>query len=284
MSQKNGKFSRCKECDRLYESERRSKKKNLYTLKKNYYLMQVADCLDQALKECSKCHSYLPLSSFDIDKRIGITASCKECRRARISAYGKTPAGKISAAKGQRKQRAKPENIVRHNEYQKQFQKTPKGYAIHKKAYAEYYQTDKCKDHITLRRRERRAMPGGKLEDNMRGEINRALNGTKNGKKWQRLVGYTLDDLIKHLEGQFTEGMNWGNYGLRGWHVDHIIPQSAFYYASPDDIDFKRCWGLDNLQPLWYTDNERKHAHITKPFQPVLELSLCKLPREIRDL
>jgi len=36
------------------------------------------------------------------------------------------------------------------------------------------------------------------------------------------LVGCTRKELRLHLEKQFKPGMNWGNYGFRGWHVDHI--------------------------------------------------------------
>jgi hypothetical protein len=66
-------------------------------------------------------------------------------------------------------------------------------------------------------------------------------------------LGYTLDELISHLEALFTEGMNWENYGL--WHVDHKIPMAKFNFTSTDDHEFKLCWCLDNLQPMWAMEN-----------------------------
>jgi len=70
------------------------------------------------------------------------------------------------------------------------------------------------------------------------------------------ILGYTLEELMAHLEKQFTEGMSWENYGE--WHVDHIIPMAKFNFTSVDDPEFKLCWALENLQPLWGPDNLSK--------------------------
>lgn len=111
-----------------------------------------------------------------------------------------------------------------------------------------------------------------KLHMLMRAHLNKVLNGNKNGRRWETLVGYTVKDLKKYLEKQFTEGMNWGNYGRsnkgkRVWQIDHIIPKSAFRITSTDDFDFKRCWALSNLQPLWAEDNRTKWDKVTLPYQ-----------------
>lgn len=71
-----------------------------------------------------------------------------------------------------------------------------------------------------------------------------------------KTLGYTLEELMNHLESQFTEGMTWDNFGV--WHVDHKIPMSSFNFTSTDDHEFKLCWSLDNLQPLWGVDNWSK--------------------------
>lgn len=72
------------------------------------------------------------------------------------------------------------------------------------------------------------------------------------------ILGYTLEELMSHLESKFTEGMTWENYGE--WHVDHIIPMSKFEFTTTDDHEFKLCWSLENLQPLWEFDNLSKGA------------------------
>jgi hypothetical protein len=50
--------------------------------------------------------------------------------------------------------------------------------------------------------------------------------------------------------------MTWDNYGE--WHVDHKIPMTSFNFETTDDREFKLCWCLDNLQPLWGPDNLSK--------------------------
>lgn len=111
-----------------------------------------------------------------------------------------------------------------------------------------------------------RSTPKGKLAYNMRRAIWSALKGNKNGRNWEKLVGYSVEDLQKHLEKRFTIGMTWQNQGK--WHIDHCIPISAFNFEKPEDIDFQKCWALENLQPLWGSENARKGKNLSQPFQP----------------
>lgn len=104
------------------------------------------------------------------------------------------------------------------------------------------------------------------------GVVKGMRKGFKSSRRTFDILGYALSDLRTHLESQFQPGMSWENYG--DWHIDHIIPRSVFNYETPDDIDFKRCWALENLQPLWAADNIRKHAKLDEPFQPSLALAL----------
>lgn len=74
------------------------------------------------------------------------------------------------------------------------------------------------------------------------------------------LLPYTLENLMEHLEKQFTEGMTWDNYG--DWHVDHEKPMTSFIMESPEDKGFQECWALKNLQPLWAEDNLSKGSKV----------------------
>lgn len=78
----------------------------------------------------------------------------------------------------------------------------------------------------------------------------------KNKKSTFDILPYTVDDLKKHLESKFQPGMTWDNYGE--WEIDHITPDSWFVYNSSEDDGFQKSWSLNNLQPLWKSDNNRK--------------------------
>ena len=112
----------------------------------------------------------------------------------------------------------------------------------------------------------RLSVPQGRLDNNISNAIGSSLKGKKAGRKWETLVGYTLENLIEHLENLFDDKMNWDNYGKyeRGkfkWHIDHIKPKSLFHYEIAEDPEFKKCWALKNLQPLEAVANIRKKNH-----------------------
>ena len=125
-------------------------------------------------------------------------------------------------------------------------------------------------EKMSISNKKKRSTPHGKLNHRMGSNILLALKGSKNGRGWESLVGYTCSDLKKHLEKQFGDGMSWENMG--DWHIDHKIPISVFNFTSPEHEDFKRCWSLKNLQPMWAQDNLSKGASLEKPFQPSLPI------------
>ena len=106
------------------------------------------------------------------------------------------------------------------------------------------------------------------------GHMRYSLKNRKGGKHWETLVDYTLTELIKNIESKWKHRMTWDNYGMHGWQIDHIIPINAFNFESVNDIDFRKCWALDNLQPLWRTDNIKKGKKLKKDFQPSLALGM----------
>jgi len=62
---------------------------------------------------------------------------------------------------------------------------------------------------------------------------------------------------MAHLERQFVRGMSWGNYGAV-WEIDHILPKAMFAITAHTDPDFRACWGLPNLRPLFVAENASK--------------------------
>jgi len=73
-------------------------------------------------------------------------------------------------------------------------------------------------------------------------------------------IGCSSLALKAHLESLFQPGMTWDNYGLYGWHVDHIIPLSHFDLTNAEE--FKIACHYTNLQPLWAKDNIEKSNKI----------------------
>jgi hypothetical protein len=84
------------------------------------------------------------------------------------------------------------------------------------------------------------------------------LNSFNKTKSFNKVIGCPPIFLKKHLEKQFTDGMSWGNHGLYGWHIDHIIPLSS---AKTEEEVYELCH-YTNLQPLWAEVNLKKGAKI----------------------
>jgi len=97
-----------------------------------------------------------------------------------------------------------------------------------------------------------------RLAVNLRNRINRAINSRwKNGSA-VRDLGCSIADLVRHLEGQFTAGMSWGNWGRDGWHIDHVKPLASFDLT--DRGQFMEACNWRNLRPIWGQENLAKGA------------------------
>jgi len=210
------------------------------------------------LKRCKKCGGIKPIGSFVKDRRAknGRRNKCCECYNEGKRTYRANNIEKV----------LKREAAWRIKNKDKENQK-------HKKWRVENKEKVKLK-LLKWRRNNPEYMknwlkkPKRKLGNSISSAMYFSLKNNKSGRHWENLVGYTARDLMKHLERQFVDGMSWENYGK--WHVDHKIPISAFNYTKPEHSDFKRCWGLKNLQPLWAKENISKGAKLSKPFQPTL--------------
>lgn len=106
-------------------------------------------------------------------------------------------------------------------------------------------------------------IPKRKVAMSVSSRMLQVLKNKKASREWEMLVGYTVDELVQHLEKQFKPGMSWENHGQ--WHIDHIRPVSSFTFESIHDPAVKKCWALENLQPLWAYENMRKNAKYDGP-------------------
>jgi len=99
-----------------------------------------------------------------------------------------------------------------------------------------------------------------KILCNLRTRISDCIKcGTKKSSVTGEL-GCSLTELKRYLESKFKSGMTWENYGLFGWHVDHIIPLALFDLTNIGQ--FKKAVNYTNLQPLWAEENLKKGAKI----------------------
>jgi hypothetical protein len=132
----------------------------------------------------------------------------------------------------------------------------------HRKQYLKEYR-EKNIDNIRKTKRDyernrKSRDPLYKLISNFRTAIYQVLkeNNVEKNKSYFDILQYTPEELINHLEKQFTDTMTWDNYGV--WHVDHKLPITSFDIREMGDKEFMRCWCLDNLQPMWGEENIRK--------------------------
>lgn len=214
-------------------------------------------------KKCSKCKEEKEISNFTIDssKKTGYRPSCKQCAKKysnseeyqkRIKAYRRKKEVKEKA----NERRRDPETRKRMSEYQKKHLSIPEI----KEKRKRYFQREEVKEKRRKYTKERMKNPKWRLNQRMSGAVRKSLLsvGGKRKRSWESLVGYTKDTLKSHLEKLFKPGMSWENYGQ--WHIDHIRPIVSFDITSYDCEDFKKCWAIENLQPLWAIENIIKNG------------------------
>lgn len=213
----------------------------------------------EQISECLRMYNEELLGSTTISERMGIH---KTIIRRTLSENGVVfgPSGRRFIGG---KSASDKRNYHKHKEKKSTYHKEwVKGKKDELKTYFQQWQRDN-KEHVNKYKRDyerkRRAEdPKYRLTARTRTAVYTCLKEANIAKyrKTFHLLGYTIDELMKHLESLFTDGMNWDNYGE--WHVDHKRPISSFNFTSIEDEEFKECWRLNNLQPLWGPDNLSK--------------------------
>lgn len=182
---------------------------------------------------------------------------CADCREAKTKAYNCAYiAENLEEIRKKRREgmrRSRADEPEKFRERDRQWRQRNRSVISQKRRSPEY------REKAAARLRKRYTSdPAFAVHARMASAVYQAIRGRKSGRKWEALVGYSVDDLMAHLERQFSPGMSWENMGE--WHIDHITPKAAFIYKSDDDPEFRACWALANLRPLWKGDNQKKHA------------------------
>lgn len=227
-----------------------------------------------AYKKCTMCGAEKPADLLHFSKKLHrLTSRCKNCISEIDKAYRASFTAEEIARRRSLGKQWKAENrdkvIAGSKRYYQNSRESHdaaqrKYYAKNKEAILEknrrWFAANPDKAAEFVRRwdeKSRRNNPAYRIRKAVSGAVKRG-GARKNGESWESLVGYSVERLIDHLCGKFMPGMTLENYGE--WHIDHIKPIASFKIHSVQCEDFKACWALSNLQPLWALDNIRKGA------------------------
>jgi hypothetical protein len=230
-------------------------------------------------KKCSNCKETKSISLFykNNKKKGRLYSFCKKCWLEKSKKWAKENKGKVRDIQKkcyQKNKEKRKEYYLKNKENIKERVKKYENYS-ERKAYQKEYQrryreTNKEKRKIIcrkwrannriLRLEQYKNNPRIRIDNSMKSLVYLALKKKKAGQRWEKLVGYTLKELVLHLEKQFDEKMNWDNYGSYWW-IDHIKARSLFKYKTAKSQEFKKCWALENLQPMEKMENIKKSNH-----------------------
>lgn len=133
----------------------------------------------------------------------------------------------------------------------------------------EWKRTYRKQDHVREKENEYRKQvlrddPVFKLRMNVSTRISNFFAGRKSAGKLEKaeeLLGCSYDDFYKWISNQLTDGMTMENYGLKGWHLDHVRPVMSFRDKEIDtELETQKvAFNWRNYQPLWGADNQSKN-------------------------
>ena len=194
----------------------------------------------------------------------------REARKAKVAAYRKSNPEKVRAL-ARKWERNNPEKHWQ----QREEERTRRGcrervYDAHVKAWLRWQRKRPLLDdaHIKLWRSDANRMMAWRTRYNaafcincrMRTAIKKALLGNKRGRRWESLLGYTLDDLVRHLSKSVPKGYKLADVFGGRLHIDHIVPKSRFDVTTDEGL--RAAWSLPNLQLLPARENMRKGAKV----------------------
>lgn len=215
-------------------------------------------------KTCTKCGEIKPLSEFyrQAECALGVRPTCKSCDKERSAKRRAEKPEECRALVA----RWHAENPERKRELDARWNANNPDKVRERSARLRLEHPERARAYARKFARKRSESVKARIEDSMRSNLRGHIKrGTKFGRRTFDILGYTLDDLVDHLERQFVGDMTWENYGRGGWHIDHIIPLASFRFETPDDAEFKLAWALSNLQPLTESENCSKRDRLDHP-------------------
>lgn len=192
------------------------------------------------VRVCTCCKKETPATTdfFHVAKlgRHGLKSVCKSCCRARDLADKEKIRPYMMAYRDANKEKARE--------------------------YGKKYRTENWQDLLGKKNKYKANNVWVKLRARMGNRLRFTLKNGKFGKCSEDVLGYTFNDLKSHIEKQFSTGMTWERFMRGEIHIDHIIPVSSFKADTVESEEFKACWALSNLRPMWAKDNLSKGAKL----------------------
>lgn len=184
-------------------------------------------------KCCTSCASILPATTAYFHRAstgsFGLTATCVDCVRIAYQKRAAQDRDKIRETARASYARNAPRKLAQ----QKIKRRTDPAFAIHMR-----------------------------VSSSVRNSLGRSRLETS----WINLLDFSAAELHAHLERQFAEGMTWERFMAGEIEIDHVIPVSFFRPSAVDSVEFRMCWNLKNLQPLWRLDNRLKRDTLPANF------------------
>ena len=215
-------------------------------------------------KECTKCKETKNTDQFNKDnsRRDKISCWCRVCQKKKNDNWYQGD-NKIKRKKDTNDYYYlnKDALLPKMREYSTKRNRLEKT----KQLKRDWYEQNKprVREDANTRKRERRKTdPNFRLRESISSRIRAAIKNNSKSSQTLELLGCTIPELREHLETKFQTGMSWDNYGIKGWHVDHIRPCSSYNLSDPDQQ--RECFNHTNLQPLWATENLEKGDRFEK--------------------
>jgi hypothetical protein len=221
-------------------------------------------------KKCNHCQIEKKLCEFHKNKnsKDGHKTCCKLCVKIKTKKnYSENKEKLTELRKKFRKENTEKIKKYRKKEWEKNKnkikEKTNEWRRNNKDKLKLYNKKYRAKNKIKIIERERNYQNNKykndlkfKISKTVRGRIYDFLTTKKIRKKCKtfEIIGCTPQELKNYLETKFLNDMSWDNYGVNGWHIDHIIPLAS---AKDENEIYKLCH-YTNLQPLWATENLSK--------------------------
>tara|TARA_Y100000817_G_C16855386_1_gene543779 strand:+ start:1695 stop:2525 length:831 start_codon:yes stop_codon:yes gene_type:complete len=233
-----------------------------------------------ATKRCTACEEEKALSKFGKKSvsKDGLLAQCKACQSKRHKAYYEKNRERLKASaktwRENNRERAKESRKQYLKKNKEKVRATNRKYNLKRKekmkVYMKKYRKENKEKMQALQRKYRRKFPEKrreyvrnrrKTDPNyalrcvLRSRLRGVLRGQAKAASTMALLGCSTEQLMRHLERQFVEGMSWDNRGT-AWHVDHILPCASFDLSNAEQQ--RRCFHWSNLQPLFAFNNLSK--------------------------